>query len=927
MITIAIRPTRFLPALCVALLLFFGGTPLYGQEVTDLVLVNADTDADIRSLSDGDVIDLSQQPTTNFSVRAVTDPSSVGSVRFEFAGQSNYQTENVVPYALNGDSGGDYDPAPELGQVGAYTITATPYTESDGGGTAGTARSIDITVQSGTSSGCTADGTDPPVVKGEKRRWHPLTVAIDGPCAGEGASPNPFLDYRLTVTFTHNATGTTVEVPGYFAADGDAANTGATSGTTWHAHLTPRRTGTWSFETSFRNGTDIAVSLDPNAGTPTSYDEQTGTFTVSATNKSGRDHRGKGILQYESGERYLRFDDGTYFLKAGADSPENLLAYSEFDGTTNNGGSNYLRDYSPHVGDWNAGDPAWDGGRGKGLIGALNYLASEEMTAFSFLTMNVNGDGNDVWPWTTPSSTLRFDVSKLAQWNVVFSHADSLGLFKHFKTQETENDRYLNDGDLGRERKLYYRELVARFGHHHALNWNLGEEYDVYREKNDGNQDRLKGYADYIRALDPYDHPIVVHTYPGGKDDVYSGLTGFQNFTGPSIQLGGMNDQSANQSVRKWLDASAQDGKLWNVSIDEPGTAGAGLQPDANDNHDAAREVLWGTLLAGGDGLEWYFGYQYANDDLDADDWRSRDQFWDYHRYALDFLRSLPFRTMDADNARLGGEDGYVFSDGLDRFVVYLTDGGTGATLDLPSGTFEVEWFDPRNGGSLQAGGMTEVNGGSNTAIGSPPNDQNADWIALVKRAGTPIPVEMSAIQAVSDGPRAAEVRWTTESETNNAGFYVLHRGPTADGFSRLGFVEGAGTTAERQSYAYRATELAPGTHTFRLRQVDVDGAASLSRTVSVDVAPEAAFSLSPPSPSLVRTQTKLTLTTRTAQHVDVALYDVVGRRIRQLYQGTVSPQGPVTVHVSAERLPPGVYFVRATGQTGSVVRRVTVLR
>jgi hypothetical protein len=35
---------------------------------------------------------------------------------------------------------------------------------------------------------------------------------------------------------------------------------------------------------------------------------------------------------------------------------------------------------------------------------------------------------------------------------------------------------YHGDGKLGRERKLQNREMAARFGHHIALVWNMGEE-------------------------------------------------------------------------------------------------------------------------------------------------------------------------------------------------------------------------------------------------------------------------------------------------------------------------------------------------------------------------------------------------------------------------------------------------------------------
>ena len=61
------------------------------------------------------------------------------------------------------------------------------------------------------------------------------------------------------------------------------------------------------------------------------------------------------------------------------------------------------------------------------------------------------------------------DVSKLAQWEIVFEHADKKGLFLHFKMQERENSFLLDGGELGTERKLYYREPIARFGHHLSL--------------------------------------------------------------------------------------------------------------------------------------------------------------------------------------------------------------------------------------------------------------------------------------------------------------------------------------------------------------------------------------------------------------------------------------------------------------------------
>ena len=74
-------------------------------------------------------------------------------------------------------------------------------------------------------------------IDGELRRWHPIALTFDGPSASEHGEVNPFLDFRLDVTFSHTESGARVVVPGYFAADGSAANTGADSGNKWRVHL------------------------------------------------------------------------------------------------------------------------------------------------------------------------------------------------------------------------------------------------------------------------------------------------------------------------------------------------------------------------------------------------------------------------------------------------------------------------------------------------------------------------------------------------------------------------------------------------------------------------------------------------------------------------------------------------------------------
>ncbi len=553
----------------------------------------------------------------------------------------------------------------------------------------------------------------------------PLHIDFTGPALSEQAEPNPFLDYRLDVEFEHAASGTSLLVPGFYAADGDAGETSADAGSIWRVRFRPELAGAWDYRASFRTGTEIAISSLADDGTPLAFDGFAGSFAVSAVDPQAPGFLADGFLR-DVGEHYWRFSEsGRPFLKGGADSPENLLGYTQFDQTPDG-----QHVYAPHVSDWQPGDPEWQDDRGKGLIGALNYLAGMGMNSVYFLTFNVGGDGDDVWPWTAKNERERFDVSKLAQWEIVFDHMDRLGLAQHVVMQETENDdgsNGLDNGNLGLERKLYHRELVARFGHHPALIWNLGEE-------NSQGTDDLTEIIAHLGALDVQDHPMVVHTFPGQKHNKWDPLLAAGLLEGASMQISAVS--SSHAETLEWRAESEQAGTPWAVFLDEIGSANSGVKPDADDFwHDGPRvSGLWGNLMAGGAGCEWYFGYSYPHDDLDCEDWRSRDNMWRLTDHALDFFEThLPYAEMVPDDALVSGPN-FCLAQVGQVYAVYLTDGGS-PTLDLGSsaGSFSVQWYDPRVGGPLQTGTIGSVTGPGVVALGLPPSDTGEDWAVLVK--------------------------------------------------------------------------------------------------------------------------------------------------------------------------------------------------
>jgi hypothetical protein len=576
-------------------------------------------------------------------------------------------------------------------------------------------------------------------ITGELKTWHKVTLTFDGPESSETAEWNPFLHYKFEVQFKHSMSGKTYLVPGYFAADGDAGNTSADKGNQWRVHFAPDEVGEWSYEVNFRKGQYAAVSEKLKTGESGGFmDGASGTFSVAATNKTGRDFRGKGRLQYV-GERYLKFaETGEYFLKVGADAPENMLAYEEFDGTFHNDGfaDQFVKTWEAHEKHWRPGDPTWKNGKGKDIIGAINYLASKGMNAFSFITNNIKGDDKNVFPYIDYNTHDRIDCSKMDQWEVLFAHADTIGMFLHFKLMEVENQGLLDNGGVGALQKLYYREMIARFGHHLALNWNMCEENGDWVKNNrtppQFTRERLS-MAGYFADHDPYQHHRVIHN--GNPFDDLLGPD--SDYTGVSVQTHRPNFDHVHWAVLNWINKSKAAGKQWAVACDEPGDASHSLVPDSVDpeHNDARMNGLWGCFMAGGWGTEWYFGYKHPHSDLTCQDYASRDLFWDQGKIALDFFKNnqIPFWEMESHDKLISKKGDYCFAKPGEIYVFFLKNGSSKVDLSAAKRSLNVYWYNPRVGGALQQGSVKTVPAKAGVDLGNPPEDADKDWVVLLR--------------------------------------------------------------------------------------------------------------------------------------------------------------------------------------------------
>ncbi|MFO7524216.1 MAG: T9SS type A sorting domain-containing protein [Ignavibacteriaceae bacterium] len=177
------------------------------------------------------------------------------------------------------------------------------------------------------------------------------------------------------------------------------------------------------------------------------------------------------------------------------------------------------------------------------------------------------------------------------------------------------------------------------------------------------------------------------------------------------------------------------------------------------------------------------------------------------------------------------------------------------------------------------------------------------------------IPVELTSFTAASVDNKVT-LNWSTASEINNNGFEVER--DMGNGFTAIGFVQGNGTTTEVQTYTFVDDNLAAGSYSYRLKQVDFDGTFEYSDVVEVDVLAPKEFALNQNFPNPFNPSTIITFSLATDSKVSLKVFDVLGQEVITIVNNNLSA-GAHEYSFDASSFNSGVYFYRieASGVNG----------
>ena len=200
----------------------------------------------------------------------------------------------------------------------------------------------------------------------------------------------------------------------------------------------------------------------------------------------------------------------------------------------------------------------------------------------------------------------------------------------------------------------------------------------------------------------------------------------------------------------------------------------------------------------------------------------------------------------------------------------------------------------------------------------------------VYRTEGRTIPVELASFSAVVN-KNSLILSWITATEINNQGFEIQRsqksKNTGQNSWEIIGFVDGNGTTTEIKTYSFIDENVSNGIYLYRLKQIDFDGSFEYSNVIEIDVGIPYKFFLSQNYPNPFNPETKIDYIIPEETLVNISLYDITGRKIKELVNEKKQP-GYYTLKLEGGELSSGIYFYRLATTSGfTSVNKLTIIK
>ena len=206
---------------------------------------------------------------------------------------------------------------------------------------------------------------------------------------------------------------------------------------------------------------------------------------------------------------------------------------------------------------------------------------------------------------------------------------------------------------------------------------------------------------------------------------------------------------------------------------------------------------------------------------------------------------------------------------------------------------------------------------------GGPSADGDGDYEITITGVSGTLPIVMSLPTAIVDG-NSVNLEWQTEDEEGSFGFQVEYRDALENDFRAGGFVSALGSPS---TYRHSVTELRPGKHFFRIKSLAVNGGSFYSAVVEATIGVDANRLVVDAYPNPFSGSATVEVVSPDNQDVEVAVYDLIGRRVATLANLALTAGERARVNLDGTTLTSGTYVLRFDSGPVVETRLITLNR
>lgn len=187
------------------------------------------------------------------------------------------------------------------------------------------------------------------------------------------------------------------------------------------------------------------------------------------------------------------------------------------------------------------------------------------------------------------------------------------------------------------------------------------------------------------------------------------------------------------------------------------------------------------------------------------------------------------------------------------------------------------------------------------------------------------VPVELTSFEGKVVSGNVV-LNWSTATETNNRGFEIQRKTANSN-YLTIAYINGMGSTAQAQNYSYTDQQVSNELYTYRLKQIDYNGAFTYSKPIEVDVTAPFTYSLDQNYPNPFNPTTSIRFGLPVETTVDLRVYDVLGNEVATLVNNEMMSAGNHIVNFNATNLSTGTYFYRLSTSDFTSVKKMQLIK